>query len=112
MNLRFINHYHASVCWVRCQSGLMKNCRCFRLASDIYSNVTVLTVSATDVYFTYNNGKGMANAKLKSLSPDLQKHFHYNPVRRRYSGTKTGPGQRRISNRQIIIQQIFMVPLR
>jgi len=46
--------------------------------TDIYSNVTVLSVSATDVYFTYNNGKGMANAKLKNLSPELQKHFHYN----------------------------------
>jgi len=49
--------------------------------NDVYSNVTVLTVTATDVYFTYNNGKGMANAKLKNLSPDLQKHFHYNPVK-------------------------------
>ena len=48
--------------------------------TDIYSNVTVLSVSATDVYFTYNHGKGMANAKLKNLSPDLQKHFHYNPA--------------------------------
>lgn len=46
----------------------------------IYSNVTVLNVTATDVYFTYNDGKGMANAKLKSLSPNLQKHFHYNPA--------------------------------
>lgn len=46
--------------------------------NDIYSNVTVLMVSDTDVYFTYDNGKGMANAKLKSLSPELQKHFHYN----------------------------------
>ena len=45
----------------------------------IYSNVTVLSVSATDVYFTYNNGKGLANVKLKSLSPDLKRHFHYNP---------------------------------
>lgn len=48
--------------------------------TDVYSNVTVLSVSATDVYFTFNNGKGMANAKLKSLSPDLQKHFNYNPA--------------------------------
>jgi thiol-disulfide isomerase/thioredoxin len=48
--------------------------------TDVYSNVTVLSVSATDVYFIYNNGKGMANAKLKSLNPDVQKHFHYNPV--------------------------------
>ena len=48
--------------------------------TDTYSNVTVLSVSATDVYFTYNSGKGMANAKLKNLGPDLQKHFHYNPA--------------------------------
>jgi len=47
--------------------------------NDVYSNVTVLSVSATDVFFIYNNGKGLANAKLKSLSPDLQKHFHYDP---------------------------------
>ena len=51
-----------------------------RAGTDIYSNVTVLSVSATDVYFTYNHGKGMANAKLKNLSPDLQEHFHYNPA--------------------------------
>jgi len=49
--------------------------------SDTYSNVTVLNVTATDVYFTFNNGKGMANAKLKTLSPELQQHFHYNPAR-------------------------------
>jgi len=49
--------------------------------TDIYSNVTVLNVTTTDVYFTYNNGHGMANAKLKNLSPNLQRQFHYNPVR-------------------------------
>jgi thiol-disulfide isomerase/thioredoxin len=49
-----------------------------QIGSNVYSNVTVLSVSATDVYFTYNHGKGMANAKLKSLGPDLRKHFHYN----------------------------------
>jgi thiol-disulfide isomerase/thioredoxin len=48
--------------------------------TDVYSNVNVLNVSATDIYFTFNNGKGIANAKLKRLSPDLQKHFHYNPA--------------------------------
>ena len=52
-----------------------------RCGANIYSNVTVLSVSATDVYFTYNNGRGMANAKLKNLSPDLQRHFHFNPAR-------------------------------
>jgi thiol-disulfide isomerase/thioredoxin len=51
-----------------------------QVGTDVYSNVTVLSTSATDVYFTFNHGKGMANAKLKNLSPDLQKHFHYNPA--------------------------------
>jgi protein disulfide-isomerase len=41
----------------------------------VYSNVTVTTVSVTDVYFTYAGG--MANVKLKTLSPDLQKHFSF-----------------------------------
>jgi len=52
-----------------------------KIGRDVYSNVTVTTITATDVYFTYNDGKGMANAKLKSLNPELQKHFHYNPAK-------------------------------
>jgi thioredoxin-related protein len=52
-----------------------------KVGSDVYSDVTVTTITTTDVYFTYNNGKGMANAKLKSLSPELQKHFHYDPAK-------------------------------
>ena len=45
--------------------------------SEVYSNVTVTTVTATDIYFTY--AKGMANVKLSKLDPALQKHFGYNP---------------------------------
>lgn len=53
-----------------------------QVGADVYSNVTVMTVSATDVYFTYVQGKsvGMANAKLKNLTPELQRHFNYNPT--------------------------------
>jgi thioredoxin-related protein len=51
-----------------------------KVGTDVYSNVTVLSISATDVYFTFNHGKGMANAKLKNLSPDLQRRFHYQPA--------------------------------
>lgn len=40
-----------------------------------YSNVTVTKVSATDVYF--DHAGGMANVKLKTLSPELQKHFNF-----------------------------------
>ena len=51
-----------------------------RAGTLVYSNVSVMKVSATDVYFTYtrDNGIGMANAKLKDLDPALQKHFNYN----------------------------------
>jgi protein disulfide-isomerase len=41
-----------------------------------YTNVTVTVVTATDIYFSYDGGMG--NAKIKSLSPELQKHFDYN----------------------------------
>jgi cytochrome c biogenesis protein CcmG/thiol:disulfide interchange protein DsbE len=46
---------------------------------DVYSNVTVTTVTATDIFFTHASGVG--NAKLKNLTPELQKHFHYNAAR-------------------------------
>src|SRR5476651_2319730 len=52
-----------------------------KVGSEVYSNVTVLSSTATDIFFTYSNARndnGMANAKLKDLSPELQKHFHYN----------------------------------
>lgn len=41
-----------------------------------YTNVTITSVSATDIYFL--SAAGLANAKLKDLSPQLQKQFHYN----------------------------------
>ncbi len=50
-----------------------------KVGSNVYSNVTVTTVTTTDVYFTYAGGMG--NAKLKDLNPNLQKHFRYNPVK-------------------------------
>ena len=46
-----------------------------KVGDDMFSNVTVIRVTPTDIYFTYPGG--MANAKLKQLEPDLQKHFHY-----------------------------------
>jgi thiol-disulfide isomerase/thioredoxin len=45
--------------------------------SEVYSNVTVTLVTATDIYFTC--ARGMANVKLSKLDPVLQKHFGYNP---------------------------------
>jgi cytochrome c biogenesis protein CcmG/thiol:disulfide interchange protein DsbE len=49
------------------------------VGSDTYSNVLVTSVSVTDIYFT--SEKGMANAKLKDLDPEMQKHFNYDPAK-------------------------------
>src|SRR6185369_2116588 len=45
----------------------------------VYSNVTVTAVSPTDIFFTH--AKGMGNAKLKDLTPELQKHFRYDAAK-------------------------------
>ena len=47
-----------------------------KVKDDVYTNVTVTSSSATDIYFTHS--RGLASAKLKDLAPELQKHFHYN----------------------------------
>jgi protein disulfide-isomerase len=47
--------------------------------SEVYSNVTITKVTATDIYFTC--ARGMANVKLSKLDPELQKHFDYNPTK-------------------------------
>jgi cytochrome c biogenesis protein CcmG/thiol:disulfide interchange protein DsbE len=47
--------------------------------SETYSNVTVTSTTATDIYFIHSRGLG--NAKLKSLDPELQKMFHYDPTK-------------------------------
>ncbi len=50
-----------------------------KVNGDVYSNVTVTKVTATDIYFIHAGGVG--NAKLKNLAPDLQNHFHYDAAR-------------------------------
>src|SRR5215469_16833971 len=47
-----------------------------KVKGDVYTNVTVTTVTATDIYFTHI--RGLASAKLKDLDPELQRHFHFN----------------------------------
>jgi thiol-disulfide isomerase/thioredoxin len=46
-----------------------------KAGSETYSNVTVTSATATDIYFTHSRGIG--NAKLKTLDPDVQKLFHF-----------------------------------
>ncbi|MDB6121824.1 MAG: hypothetical protein JWQ71_817 [Pedosphaera sp.] len=50
-----------------------------KVGSDVYSNVTITTVTARDIYFT--SDKGMGNVKLKNLDSALQKHFNYNAAK-------------------------------
>jgi thiol-disulfide isomerase/thioredoxin len=50
-----------------------------KVGADTYTNVTVLSVTATDIYFSHS--LGMGNAKLKNLDPALQKTFHFNADR-------------------------------
>jgi hypothetical protein len=50
-----------------------------KVGAQVYSNVTVTGVTATDVYFSFN--KGAANIKLKNLDPEMQKHFHYDATK-------------------------------
>lgn len=49
------------------------------VGANTYTNISITRVTATDVYFTYN--KGMGNAKLKDLSPELKEHFHYDEAK-------------------------------
>jgi thiol-disulfide isomerase/thioredoxin len=58
---------------------------------DSYTNVTVTSASATDIYFTCDGG--MANAKIKSLSPDLQKLFNYDPAKAKQAELKQAADQ-------------------
>jgi hypothetical protein len=50
-----------------------------KVGGDIYSNVTVTSVSATDLYFTHSAGIG--SVKLKDLDAALQQHFHFDPTK-------------------------------
>jgi thiol-disulfide isomerase/thioredoxin len=49
-----------------------------KVGNDVYNKVTVTSVTATHIYFTHS--LGMGSAKLKDLEPELQKHFHFDPV--------------------------------
>jgi cytochrome c biogenesis protein CcmG, thiol:disulfide interchange protein DsbE len=47
-----------------------------KVGSEVYSNVTVTSVTATDIYFSHSRGLG--NGKLKNLDAAMRKHFNYN----------------------------------
>src|SRR6185437_7292839 len=56
------------------------------VGNNVYTNVTVTSVSATDIYFTHAGG--MENVKIKALSLDLQKLFSYDPAKAKQAELK------------------------
>src|SRR6266567_2840860 len=50
-----------------------------QVRGETYTNVTVTAVSATEIFFTHSRGLG--NAKLKNLVPELQKKFYFDPIK-------------------------------
>lgn len=52
-----------------------ENLPTLRVGGTVYSNVTITSVTASDVYFMHADGIG--SAKLKDLDPTMQQHFHY-----------------------------------
>lgn len=50
-----------------------------RVGAETYTNVTVTSVSATEIFFSHS--RGLCNAKLKNLDPELQKLFHLDPAK-------------------------------
>ena len=50
-----------------------------QVSGGVYSNVTITSVTATDLYFSH--AKGMGNVKLKNLPPDLQKRFKFDAAK-------------------------------
>jgi thiol-disulfide isomerase/thioredoxin len=52
-----------------------ENLATLKVGSEVFSKVTVTSVTATHIYFTHS--LGMGSAKLKDLEPDMQKHFHF-----------------------------------
>jgi len=50
-----------------------------KAGDEFYTNVTVTTVTATDIYFSHS--QGMGNAKLKSLEPEMQQRFKFDPAK-------------------------------
>jgi len=79
----------------------------FTVGSEVYSNVTVTSVSTTDVYFSYAGG--MTNVKLKTLSPEWQKHFKYDLDKAKATELKQAENKAKYHD-QIIHQPVVHAP--
>src|SRR5579859_4953976 len=48
-----------------------------KVGSRVYRHLTIIGANTTDLYFRCD--QGLANVKLRSLSPELQRRFNYDP---------------------------------
>jgi thiol-disulfide isomerase/thioredoxin len=71
------------------------------VGSEVYSNVTITDVTTTDIYFTHSRGVG--NAKLKSLDPDLQRHFGFDPK-------KAGAAEKKQKDENLLFRAKVLTP--
>src|SRR5215467_665017 len=56
-----------------------KHLETLQVGTEVYTNVTITSLSATEIFFSHSRGFG--NAKLKKLSAELQTKFHFDPVK-------------------------------
>jgi len=61
-----------------------------KVGTDVYSNVTITVVTATDIQFSSDQGGGII--KLKNLDPAMQKHFSYDAATAKAAEQKAGIG--------------------
>jgi thiol-disulfide isomerase/thioredoxin len=64
------------LCGIECVAAPSRLDR-LKVGSVTYTNVTIVSVTATDLYFSYE--KGIKNVKLRQLEPDMQKAFDFDP---------------------------------
>ena len=74
---------------------------------EVYTNVTITKVTATDIYFIYAGG--MANEKIKNLSPGLQQHFSFDPRKARAAELQLAENQARY-HEQVIHAPVVRPP--
>jgi len=77
MFLRFV-FIVSAVLVAFCSSAATLTLDSLKVGLVTYTNVTVLGANATDLYFTH--AQGIANVKLKYLTPEMQKRFNFDPT--------------------------------
>jgi thiol-disulfide isomerase/thioredoxin len=66
-----------------------------KAGNETFTNVNVTKVSATDVFFTHAGG--MMNVKIQKLSPELQKHFQFDPEKAKAEELKRAENKAKFS---------------